>query len=58
MDKFEVQGKNVTSCDSSAGCQVIIDSGTSLLALPTDLAEAVNHAIGKNKNGDPINALH
>lgn len=56
MDKFEVQGKNVTSCDSSAGCQVIIDSGTSLLALPTDLAEAVNHAIGAFKflNGEYI----
>lgn len=47
MDKLEVQGKNVTACGGTDdGCQVIVDSGTSLLALPTDLAEAINHAIG------------
>ena len=33
MDKFDVQGTNVTACDQSDGCQVIIDSGTSLLGM-------------------------
>jgi len=48
MDKFEVEGKNVSACDATdAGCQVIVDSGTSLLAVPSHLAEAINHAIGK-----------
>merc|ERR1711970_394004 len=57
MDKFEVEGKNVTACDGTdAGCQVIVDSGTSLLAVPSDLAEAINHAIGAFKflNGEYI----
>ena len=30
MDKFDVQGTDVTACDQSDGCQVIIDSGTLL----------------------------
>jgi len=57
MDNFEVQGKNVSACgQTDQGCQVIVDSGTSLLALPTDLAEAVNHAIGAFKfaNGEYV----
>ena len=36
MDKFDVQGTNVTACDQSDGCQVIIDSGTSLLGMIFD----------------------
>jgi len=57
MDNFQVQGKNVSACGGTdSGCQVIVDSGTSLLALPTDLSEAVNHAIGAFKfaNGEYI----
>ena len=48
MDNFEVQGKGVSACGSNEnGCQVIVDSGTSLLAVPKNLAEEINHAIGK-----------
>jgi len=56
MDKFDVQGTNVTACDQSDGCQVIIDSGTSLLAVPSNLADEINHAIGAFKfaNGEYI----
>jgi len=56
MDKFEVQGKDVTACDQADGCQVIVDSGTSLLAVPSHLAETINHAIGAFKfaNGEYI----
>ena len=38
MDKFEVQGTNVTACDQSDGCQVIVDSGTSLLGMIFDFS--------------------
>jgi hypothetical protein len=49
MDNFEVQGKGVSACSGNEnGCQVIVDSGTSLLAVPKNLAEEINHAIGKN----------
>lgn len=48
MDNFEVQGKGVSACGGNEnGCQVIVDSGTSLLAVPKNLAEEINHAIGK-----------
>ncbi|CBY30450.1 unnamed protein product [Oikopleura dioica] len=47
MDNFEVQGKGVSACGGNEnGCQVIVDSGTSLLAVPKNLAEEINHAIG------------
>ena len=56
MDKFEVNGANVTACEQSDGCQVIVDSGTSLLAVPSNLADEINHAIGAFKfvNGEYI----
>jgi len=56
MDKFEVQGSNVTACSQAGGCQVIVDSGTSLLAVPSNLADEINHAIGAFKfiNGEYI----
>ena len=70
MDKFEVQGSNVTACSQvrffrkrfflnnfqAGGCQVIVDSGTSLLAVPSNLANEINHAIGAFKfiNGEYI----
>lgn len=56
MDKFDVKETNVTACDQSDGCQVIIDSGTSLLAVPSNLADEINHAIGAFKfaNGEYI----
>ena len=50
MDNFEVQGKGVSACGGNEnGCQVIVDSGTSLLAVPKNLAEEINHAIGNNR---------
>jgi len=56
MDAFSIQGTNVTACSQSNGCQVIIDSGTSLLAVPSNLADEINHAIGAFKfaNGEYI----
>ena len=40
----------------AGGCQVIVDSGTSLLAVPSNLADEINHAIGAFKfiNGEYI----
>ena len=59
MDAFSIQGTNVTACSQSNGCQVIIDSGTSLLAVPSNLADEINHAIGAFKfaNGEYIGEL-
>jgi cathepsin D len=56
MDAFSIQGTNVSACSQSNGCQVIIDSGTSLLAVPSNLADEINHAIGAFKfaNGEYI----
>jgi len=44
MDGIDVGGGKATGCDG--GCPAIADTGTSLLAGPTDQAEKINLAIG------------
>jgi len=44
MDAAAVDGSEVVLCDG--GCEVIADSGTSLIALPTSEARELNRAIG------------
>jgi len=46
MDDFKVDGRSLGACDGDDGCQVIADTGTSLLAGPTEIVNKINDYIG------------
>ena len=46
MDDFKVAGRSLGVCDGEDGCQVIADTGTSLLAGPSDVVQKINDYIG------------
>lgn len=45
FEDFSVDGNSMTNCGAE-GCIAIADSGTSLLAAPSDIAKAINKKIG------------
>ncbi|XP_072722066.1 pepsin A-like [Ciconia boyciana] len=49
MDSVSVSGEHV-AC--SLGCQAIVDTGTSLLAVPNRALSAILNALGANSNGE------
>ena len=46
MDDFKVAGRSIGACDGEKGCQVIADTGTSLLAGPVETISKINNFIG------------
>ena len=46
MDDFKIAGRSIGACDANKGCQVIADTGTSLLAGPVETITKINEFIG------------
>lgn len=46
MDDFKVAGRSLGVCKGENGCQVIADTGTSLLTGPADVVKKINDYIG------------
>jgi len=46
MDDFKVAGRSLGMCEGEQGCQVIADTGTSLLTGPSEVVAKINNYIG------------
>ena len=46
MDDFKVAGRSLGVCEGEQGCQVIADTGTSLLTGPSEVVAKINNYIG------------
>lgn len=48
IDDLSLGGKSQALCDDQGGCQVAVDTGTSLMAGPTDIVAKLRERIGVN----------